>query len=87
VAAARSALASAEQQVQVSEADEEKVKTLNKYARITAPFTGVITKRYADTGAMIQQGTASQTQAMPVVRLSQHDLLALLRIDLGAPRA
>jgi RND family efflux transporter MFP subunit len=78
VAAAKSALAAAEQQVQVSSADENKVKTLNAYARITAPFTGVITKRYADTGAMVQQGTASQTQAMPVVRLSENSLLRLV---------
>jgi RND family efflux transporter MFP subunit len=54
------------------------LRTLFAYARITAPFTGVITKRYADTGAMIQAGTASQTQAMPLVRLSQNDLLRLV---------
>ena len=48
-----------------------KVKTLMDYTRVTAPFAGVITKRYADTGSMIQAGTASQTQAMPVVRLSR----------------
>jgi RND family efflux transporter MFP subunit len=38
----------------------------------------VITKRYADTGSMIQAGTASQTQAMPVVRLSENSLLRLI---------
>jgi RND family efflux transporter MFP subunit len=38
----------------------------------------VVTKRYANTGAMIQQGTSSDSQAMPVVRLSQNDLLRLL---------
>ena len=38
----------------------------------------MITKRYANTGAMIQQGTSSDTQAMPVVRLSQNDLLRLI---------
>jgi len=78
IAAAKSALAAAEQGVQVANADENKVKTLNAYARITAPFAGVITKRYADTGAMVQQGTASQTQAMPVVRLSENSLLRLV---------
>ncbi len=76
VSAARAALASAEQQVQVSQADEAKTKTLNAYSRITAPFTGIITKRYADTGAMVQAGTASQSQ--PLVRLSQNDLLRLI---------
>jgi RND family efflux transporter MFP subunit len=38
----------------------------------------VITKRYADLGSMIQAGTASQTQAMPVVRLSDNRLLRLI---------
>lgn len=84
VSAARSALAAAKHQVQVSEADRQKVETLNDYARITAPFTGVITSRYADTGAMIQAGTASQTQTMPVVRLSQNDWL---RLVLPAPES
>ena len=49
-----------------------------EYTRVTAPFAGVITKRYADTGAMIQSGTASHSQAMPVVRLSQNNLLRLV---------
>jgi RND family efflux transporter MFP subunit len=51
---------------------------MQKYTIISAPFTGVITKRYANTGAMIQQGIASDTQAMPVVRLSQNSLLRLM---------
>jgi RND family efflux transporter MFP subunit len=84
VSAAKSALAAAGHQVRVSEADRQKVETLNLYARITAPFTGVVTNRYADTGAMIQAGTASQTQAMPVVKLSQNDLL---RLVLPAPES
>lgn len=78
VSAARSALDSARQQVEVNTAELQKVKTLLDYTRVTAPFTGVITKRYADTGSMIQAGTASQTQAMPVVRLSENSLLRLI---------
>jgi RND family efflux transporter MFP subunit len=78
VSSAQAALDAAGQQVSVSEADQQKVQTLNDYAKITAPFTGVVTNRYADTGAMIQAGTASQTQAMPVIKLSQNDLLRLV---------
>ena len=78
VATANAALAAAQQQLAVSKANQERLKTLYAYSRITAPFTGVITKRYADTGAMIQAGTSSQSQAMPVVRLSQNDLLRLV---------
>jgi RND family efflux transporter MFP subunit len=75
VAAARAALASATQQADVSKATVQKSKTMVEYARIVAPFSGMITKRFADPGAMIQAGTASQSQAMPVVRLAQVDRL------------
>jgi RND family efflux transporter MFP subunit len=43
------------------------------YSRITAPFAGVITKRHADLGSLIQAGTSSGSS--PVVRLSQNDKL------------
>jgi RND family efflux transporter MFP subunit len=78
VSAAKSAKAAAEEQVNVNSADSQKVKTLIDYTKVTAPFAGVITKRYADTGSMIQAGTASQTQAMPVVELSENTLLRLI---------
>jgi RND family efflux transporter MFP subunit len=44
---------------------------------VTAPFTGVVTMRYADVGSLIQAGTASNTQSMPVVKVAQSDLLRL----------
>ena len=78
VSAANSALAAAREQVHVNKSEVDKIHTLIEYTRVTAPFTGVITKRYADTGSMIQAGTASQTQAMPVVELSENSLLRLI---------
>ena len=75
---ATAGLAVAEEQVRMQEASEAKARTMADYMVITAPFSGLITKRYADKGAMIQAGTASQTQAMPVVRLSQVDYLRLI---------
>ncbi len=77
VAAAQSNLQVAQQRAQVARAELGRVKTLRNYTTITAPFAGVITKRYANKGSMIQAGTASQLQAMPVVRLSQNNLLRL----------
>jgi RND family efflux transporter MFP subunit len=74
---ARAALQVIEQQIEASKANEQKIKTLTSYMEIRAPFSGMITKRYADPGAMIQSGTASQSQAMPVVRLSQIHRLRL----------
>ena len=78
VAAAKSNLTAAIQQVDVNKADLARVNTMHDYTRVTAPFAGVVTKRYADTGSMIQAGTASQTQAMPLVRLSENSLLRLI---------
>ncbi|BDC52853.1 secretion protein HlyD [Bryobacterales bacterium F-183] len=78
VAAAESALAVAEEQIKVTEAERTKAETLMRYTRVTAPFDGVVTKRYANNGAMIQSGVGSQTQAMPLVRLSQHSRLRLI---------
>src|SRR5689334_16754961 len=76
--AAKSHLNAAIQAVSVSKAEQSKIQTMAEYTRVTAPFAGVITKRFADTGSMIQAGTASQTQAMPLVRLSQNSLLRLI---------
>jgi RND family efflux transporter MFP subunit len=78
IAAAQSALSAAQQQVHVSDAELARVNTMFNYTKVTAPFAGVITKRYADTGSMIQAGTASQTQAMPVVQLAENTLLRLV---------
>lgn len=78
VAAAKAALAASEQQIQITQASGRRTQTMSEYSQIRAPFSGMITKRYADTGAMIQAGTASQSQAMPVVRLSQMDRLRMV---------
>jgi len=78
VATAQASLASARDQLEIAKAAGSKTQTLFDYARITAPFAGVITHRYADTGAMIQTGTSSQSQSMPVVRLSENDRLRLV---------
>ena len=77
VSAAKSRITTTEQHIRVAEADQARVKTMFQYAVITAPFAGVVTKRYANKGSLIQAGTASQSQAMPVVRLSQNNLLRL----------
>jgi multidrug resistance efflux pump len=50
---------------------------LQGYSVVTAPFNGVVTMRYADLGSRIQAGTSSNTQSMPVIKLTQSDLLRL----------
>ncbi len=48
------------------------------YAKITAPFDGVVTQRFANLGTLMQAGTNSSTQAMPLVQLSEDDLFRLV---------
>ncbi len=78
VVSAQAALAESESQLAAAQANLERLSALEGYAHITAPFEGVVTKRYADTGALIQAGTASDTQSLPVVRLEEWSKLRLL---------
>ncbi|MEO8007075.1 MAG: efflux RND transporter periplasmic adaptor subunit [Betaproteobacteria bacterium] len=57
-------------------ADQAKYTAMVAYSRITAPFAGLVTKRYADTGSLVGAGTGSGSQAL--VRLSQVDPLRLI---------
>jgi RND family efflux transporter MFP subunit len=75
--AAQAALSAAKQGSDVADANRERVQDLNDYTHVTAPLNGVIVFRYADTGALIQAGTSSDTQSLPIVKLSQSDLLRL----------
>jgi RND family efflux transporter MFP subunit len=61
--------------VSLARADAAKYRTLMDYTRIAAPFAGVITKRFADLGSLIQEGTSSGT--VPIVELAEDDLLRL----------
>jgi RND family efflux transporter MFP subunit len=78
LASAKAAVTASEEQVHVATAARERFSTLLTYLRIVAPFEGTITRRLVDPGAMIQAGTASAVQAMPVVRLSQVDHMRLV---------
>jgi RND family efflux transporter MFP subunit len=84
VSSAEAALNSAQQSLEVAEASQKQYAALANYARITAPFDGVITVRYADTGALIAAGTASSTQSMAVVRLAE---VSKLRLVLPIPES
>jgi RND family efflux transporter MFP subunit len=78
VEAAKSTLESSKSQLAVSKARLVHDQALYDYSHITAPFGGVITQRFANLGTLVQAGTASSTQAMPLVRLSQDDLFRLV---------
>jgi RND family efflux transporter MFP subunit len=76
VDAAKSALAAAKQQLAVAKANQEHYTALSAYSKITAPYDGVVTWRFSDTGALVQAGT-STSSGLPVVTLAQIDVLRL----------
>ena len=78
IESARAALAESQSQLVSARTDLDRLSALEAYSHITAPFAGVVTKRYADTGALIQAGTASETQSMPVVQLAEWTRLRLI---------
>jgi RND family efflux transporter MFP subunit len=78
LASANSMLKASEQSKLQAEAEYQRAIAMMQYATIRAPFNGVVTRRYANTGAMIQAGISSQSQAMPVVKLAQNDVLRLV---------
>ena len=80
----------AKQDVDVAKAAAESAKhqrdsrrTLLDYTNVYAPFSGVITARFADPGALIQAATGSATQAAPLFTIMDMDSV---RIYVNAPQ-
>jgi len=78
VDAGKAALEATQSQLAAAKAKLARDQTLFDYSKITAPFPGVVTERYANLGTLVQAGTNSSSQAMPIVRLSQDDLFRLV---------
>jgi RND family efflux transporter MFP subunit len=77
VDSAKANMAAAQQHLGAAQADNQRVQALHNYTNVVAPISGVVVWRYADTGALIQGGTNSNSQDLPIVRLSQSTLLRL----------
>ncbi len=78
IESAQAALRATESNLSATKAKFVHDQTLYEYSKITAPFSGVVTERYANLGTLVQAGTASSTQAMPIVKLSQDSLFRLV---------
>jgi len=61
----------------MAQANVKSLAEQQQYKYLKAPFSGTITARYVDAGALIQNAINSQTSAQPVVTLSE---LGRLRI-------
>jgi RND family efflux transporter MFP subunit len=55
----------------VSKANLEQIGELKSYEQLRAPFSGTVTARYSDPGALIQNAATSQTSALPLVEISE----------------
>jgi RND family efflux transporter MFP subunit len=76
VDAGQAALEAAQSKLSGAKAKLVRDQSLFDYSKITAPFPGVVTERYANLGTLVQAGTSSQ--AMPIVKLSEDDLFRLV---------
>jgi RND family efflux transporter MFP subunit len=70
----------AKQDVDVAEAEAKAARymadnrrTMLGYTKVYAPFSGVITARFADPGALIQSATTSATQTAPLFTIMDLD--------------
>ncbi len=62
--------------VGAAQADAGKYRTLVGYTQITAPFDGVITRRYVDPGALVEAGTSTEN-TQPLLEISDNYHLRL----------
>lgn len=61
--------------MRVAEATLQQALALQSYEAIRAPFSGVVTARYVDVGALVPAGTGSTQNVQPVVDLADIDRL------------
>ncbi|MBS2028468.1 MAG: efflux RND transporter periplasmic adaptor subunit [Deltaproteobacteria bacterium] len=67
----------AEAATKVAEANLRSVAASRGYQEIRAPFTGVITSRFVDPGALVSAGANATQSAQPVVDIAQMDTLRI----------
>lgn len=82
-------LQAAKQEIVEAQANAARLQALVDYAKVVAPFDGVVTKRYADVGALVQagtvqQGTSSNSDSLPLVSFAE---LKVLRLEFPVPEA
>lgn len=66
---------SRETAAQMAKAVAASLLAQKQYEIIQAPFAGVVTARYADPGALVQNAQTTQVASLPVVTISQVDKL------------
>jgi RND family efflux transporter MFP subunit len=94
VAGANASLQAAQSRLDGAKAKLRHDQVIFDYSKITAPFQGVVTKRYANLGTLMQTGVNLSVNVLPLVQLSEDDLFRLVipvpesyvpRIKVGDP--
>jgi multidrug resistance efflux pump len=65
----------AKQLIEVAKADHEQAAAIAEYARVKAPFRGVVVSRYIDPGSFVQN--ASTSHATPMLTLERSDIVTV----------
>jgi RND family efflux transporter MFP subunit len=78
VSSAKDAVVGSEQEIIGAKAALARDRAMFSYARITAPFTGVVTEIDAYKGALLPAGTSSNKGDQALLHLSENDLLRLV---------
>ncbi len=81
-AAARAQVIAATQQIEAAKAAEARAQSMLEYTKITAPLSGMVLKRFADPGALIQAGVSTNSQ--PLVRIAE---IGRFRLAANVPEA
>ena len=69
----------AEARLRVAQADRDRAAAILGYARIEAPYNGVVTRRGVDTGTYVQPPGGNPSVAAPLFEIVRTDLVADLR--------
>jgi RND family efflux transporter MFP subunit len=79
---AEAALATARETVRANEANLHRLQQLKQFARVTAPFDGIVTSRTTDVGSLINAGNGGPSKEM--FRVAQIDVV---RVFVNVPQA
>jgi membrane fusion protein, multidrug efflux system len=74
---AQQAADTSETAMRMAEQNVRNLSTLKSYETIRAPFDGIVTARFADPGALLQQATTSQSNALPLLTISDTSKLRI----------
>lgn len=66
----KQSLDNAQTEVNVSQSQLSELRTVSRFRVLNAPFDGVVTRRFADPGALVQNAATNQTSALPIVTIA-----------------